>query len=176
MTNCASLTQCNRNPKTAIKRAKFSGAEDAQIRALVASFGTDAWEQIAEAMGNQRTKRQLRERWQNYLSPVLEPAYTELEDQALVSLSAMIGPQWARIATAIGNKSAISARNRYRSLQSLKAHGLKPDYQPANSPVVVSQVQPIEEQQPGFAGFELPSGSDGFSDPWDREFELIVAL
>jgi hypothetical protein len=173
MTDCVGITQCNRNLKKEIKRAKFSADEDEQMRALVARFGTDAWEQIAEAMGNQRTKRQLRERWQNYLSPVLEPAYTEREDQMLVALYGMIGPQWARIATTMGNKSAISTRNRYRSLQSLKAHGLKPDYQPANSPVFVTQVQPVEEQEPNFACFELSFGPYTLSDPWDREFELI---
>jgi hypothetical protein len=174
MNACPFQFQCNQIPKKEIKRAKFSEDEDEQIRALVERVGCDAWEQIAEAMGNQRTKRQLRERWQNYLSPTLEPAYTEWEDQKLVGLYAMIGPQWARIASAIGNKSAISTRNRYRALQSMKAHGLKPDYQGISSPVVVSQVQPIEELQPNFPDFELSFGPDTLNDPWSLDFALTL--
>jgi hypothetical protein len=173
MTSCGSLVHCNRIPRKEIKRAKFSEDEDEQIRALVERFGNRAWDEIAQAMGNQRTKRQLRERWQNYLSPTLEPAYTELEDQMLVGLYAMIGPQWARIASAIGNKSAISARNRYRALQSMKAHGVMPDYQGMNFPVVVSEVQPIEEMQPSFADFGLSFGPDALNDPWALDFDVL---
>jgi hypothetical protein len=125
-------------------------------------------------MGNQRTK-QLRERWYSYLNPTLEPAYTETEDQALMTLYAMIGPHWARIAGVIGKKSAISARNRYRSLQSMKARGVKPDYERTAPPVTVSQVQPIEEQIPSFPDFDLEFRAHPFSDPWNADLELFLS-
>jgi hypothetical protein len=173
MTSCGLLFHCNRIPKKEIKRAKFSEGEDEQILALVERFGNRAWDEIAEAMGNQRTKRQLRERWQNYLSPTLEPAYTEWDDQRLVGLYGMIGPQWARIASAIGNKSAISARNRYRALQSMKAHGVIPDYQAMNSPVVVTEVEPTDEMHSNFADFGLSFGPDALKDPWALDFDFF---
>jgi hypothetical protein len=129
MNACALLPQRDWTQKKCIKRTKFLAEEDEQIRAQVERFGASAWEKVAEAMENRRTKRQLRERWQNYLSPSLEPAYTETEDQVLVALYRVVGPHWARIAALIGKKSAISARNRYRALQSMKARGMKPDYE-----------------------------------------------
>jgi hypothetical protein len=114
--------------KTTITRSKFTAEEDAQIVLLVQQYGTDNWVKLAGLLGTNRTKRQVRERWQSYLDPQLDRGYTEAEDTQLEKLFAELGPQWARIAAVIGNKSAISARNRYRTVQTLKAKGLTPDY------------------------------------------------
>ncbi|MDR2628737.1 MAG: SANT/Myb domain-containing protein, partial [Puniceicoccales bacterium] len=46
----------------------FTPDEDAQLRALVAEYGTDDWSQIALDMPG-RTGRQCRDRWVNYLNP-----------------------------------------------------------------------------------------------------------
>jgi hypothetical protein len=51
--------------KKEIRHAKFPEDEDSQLRSLVEEIGTTDWDHIAISMGGQRTKRQLRERWQN---------------------------------------------------------------------------------------------------------------
>jgi hypothetical protein len=121
--------------KKNIKRVKFTDDEDREIRSLVVQLGTDAWDQVAEAMSSQRTKRQVRERWQNYICPELDPQYTEADDQMLENLYIQMGPQWTKIAVAIGKKSGILTRNRYRLLQSMKTRGIKPDYDSSESGV-----------------------------------------
>jgi hypothetical protein len=90
---------------------------------------------VAEAMSSQRTKRQVQERWQNYICPELEPQYTEADDEMLESLYLQMGPQWTKIADMIGKKSGILTRNRYRTLQSMKARGITPDYDASESGV-----------------------------------------
>jgi hypothetical protein len=147
--------------KKEIRHAKFTEDEDSQLRNLVEQVGSDAWENIAAAMGGKRTKRQLRERWQNYLSPNLVPSYTEAEDCALVALYKQVGPQWAKIAAVIGKKSAISIRNRYRSLQSMKARGLKPDYERMGVGKEIPEVKPVESTV-----FE-----DSEFETWECEFD-----
>jgi hypothetical protein len=153
-------------PKKEIKHAKFTEDEDSQLRSLVDQFGSDAWDNVAAAMGGQRTKRQLRERWQNYLSPNLVPSYTEAEDCVLVALYRQIGPQWAKIAAVIGTKSAISTRNRYRSLQSMKARGVKPDYRTTEVDNEITEVNPVEPTV-----FEAPEFNFMMGETWECEFE-----
>lgn len=98
-----------------IKRVKFLPSEDKTIIDLVSIYGTD-WKLISQSFGPSRTKRQLRERWQNYLNPECNPTYTEEEDIMLVDLVNEMGTKWAKIAEIIGKKSAISCRNRHRIL------------------------------------------------------------
>lgn len=101
--------------KKLIKRVKFLPSEDKTISDLVSIYGTD-WKLISQSFGPTRTKRQLRERWQNYLNPDCNPTYTEEEDTMLMDLVTEIGTKWAKIAEIIGKKSAISCRNRHRIL------------------------------------------------------------
>jgi hypothetical protein len=117
-------------------------------------------------MTRQRTKRQLRERWQNYLSPDLLPSYTEVEDGLLVALYNQVGPQWAKIAAVIGKKSAISTRNRYRSLQSMKARGLKPDYQKTEVDDAITEMNPMESTV-----LEVPDINFMMEESWECELE-----
>jgi hypothetical protein len=124
--------------KKIITRQKFTPDEDEEICRLVKELGASDWNAIATAMGTDRTKRQLRERWMNYLDPHLDLGYTAAEDALLVDLVRQRGPQWAKIAATIGTKSAISTRNRYRSLKSMEAKGVEPIY---GSPVAKTTAQ-----------------------------------
>jgi hypothetical protein len=126
---CDMQTQSEKIKKPQIKRSKFSREEDEEIHRLVCEHGTGDWDLIAQAMGKGRTKRQVRERWQSYLSPELDCHYTEKEDRLLQSLYHRLGPKWSMIAVALRQKSGISVRNRYRTIETLKAKGFKPHYE-----------------------------------------------
>jgi hypothetical protein len=158
---------CSRDSKKEIKRNKFTHDEDERLVQLVGKYGSDNWEDIAKALGTGRTKRQLRERWQNYLNPDLSPQYSPEEDKQLESLYEQHGSQWAKIAGMLGNKSAISARNRYRTLQSLKQKGLRPEYSEESvtdssahtsdsEPVIEATIEPIEFNISHLDEFEFP--------------------
>jgi hypothetical protein len=155
--------------KKVITRAKFTSEDNEQICALVVRFGSNAWDAIAEAMNGRRSKRQLRERWLNYLNLDLDLSYKESEDHMLVALHAQVGPKWAKIASVIGTKSPISVRNRYRSLQSMKARGQKPNYQIVSWSLMVTQdtvpEQPVED--PGEFDVQYPNIE--YADSWQWE-------
>jgi hypothetical protein len=160
--------------KKEIRHTKFTDDEDSQLCALVQQYGMDSWDKIAAMMGNQRTKRQLRERWQNYLNPELVLSYTEDEDCALVRLYSQVGPQWAKIAAVLGKKSAISTRNRYRSLQSMKARGVKPDYakvDPMNQISVTDSMESSVFEITDLTDFDFNLGIGiGLGDSWESDF------
>jgi hypothetical protein len=157
--------------KKVIKRSKFTSEEDGEIRSLVAQFGSNAWDAIAAAMAGNRSKRQLRERWLNYLNPDHDAFYTEAEDHALVALYMKVGAQWAKIAGAIGTKSAISVRNRYRSLQSMRARGVRPDYQRYEGLCTTTQ-EVVPEQD--LTEFNFQFGNIGITDSWDWDIDSCL--
>lgn len=101
--------------KPNIKRDKFLPSEDKLIVDLVTIFGCD-WDIISQQYGPTRTKRQIRERWQNYLNPNYNSEFSDMDDEILLSLVDEIGQKWAKIASVLGDKSAIQCRNRHRVL------------------------------------------------------------
>jgi hypothetical protein len=144
MTNVSEMSQSlYRVKKQDLKRKRFNLEEDQMICELVERYGTKNWDEIAKAMGGNRTKRQIRERWQAYLTPDITLMYTEAEDQQFETLFFEFGTQWAKIVLMIGGKSAISVRNRHRTLQSMKARGFKPNYQELEN----EQIDIIESEQ-----------------------------
>jgi hypothetical protein len=109
-----------------ITRDRFTTDEDAKITAFVAQGLR--WGEIVELMGGQRTRRQVRERWHDYLNPSLAAEYTRDDDGRIEELYRQLGPRWAKIAEALGNRSGISVRNRHRHLMNLRAKGERPYY------------------------------------------------
>ena len=102
--------------KRIIKRKRFTVEEDYKIQNLVKQFGEN-WDEIKKNFGPTREKRQLKERWQNYLNPNISPKFTEEENFLLYSLFIKIGPKWNDIAKKIGNKSASFCKNRIRAIK-----------------------------------------------------------
>lgn len=100
--------------KKAISRHKFSIDEDNALRNLVNEHGTTNWRFIAENMTTNRTARQCRDRWKNYLMPGIKSApWTPEEDQLLEEKYAALGSQWSRIAKFFPNRTDINVKNRW---------------------------------------------------------------
>jgi hypothetical protein len=135
-----------------VTRNKFTAEENNLICRLVEQYGANHWDQItaifvAELRTN-RTRRQLRERWVNYLNPELDLGSTEAEDELLCALVREHGQQWAKIATLMGRKSSTWTRNRYRLLETLRTRGQRPSY--TNQPPQV-----IAQENVGIDGLEV---------------------
>lgn len=65
-----------------------------------------------------RTSRQCRERWKNYLSPTVNNgAWTVDEDMKLGQLTDKFGSQWAKISQFFENRTDINVKNRWMLLQ-----------------------------------------------------------
>ncbi|KAH0792087.1 Myb-like DNA-binding domain containing protein [Histomonas meleagridis] len=97
-------------------RQMFSAEEDFMLKNLVARFGDKDWKIIAENMPN-RTTKQCRERYKNYLSPnIRNDPWTPEEDKILIQKYSELGPKWSTIASFLDRRSDVNIKNRWTSL------------------------------------------------------------
>jgi hypothetical protein len=93
----------------------FSFEEDVLLRQLVEQYGDNDWKVIAQEMPN-RSRRQCRERYKNYLAPDLSNRpWSDGEDALLRDKVAEYGPKWAKISVFFKGRSDASIKNRWWS-------------------------------------------------------------
>ena len=98
------------------KRKMFSTTEDMKLRAMVLQLGINDWKKISEKMPN-RTPRQCRERYKNYLAPEIQNGpWTREEDNALLMLYQKFGPRWSTISQFFRTRSEVNVKNRWTSI------------------------------------------------------------
>jgi hypothetical protein len=98
------------------QKMKFTEVEDEIIRNAVQTSGPHQWKKFADLLPN-RTGRQIRERWKNYLAPNLTTAqWTEEEDAQIAGFVATYGRQWAKIAENMPNRTDVCIKNRFALL------------------------------------------------------------
>jgi hypothetical protein len=101
--------------KHAAARRLFTAAEDAQLLRVVGANPGQPWEVIASQM-NDRTPRQCRERYTNYLAPCLRVAdWTPKEDALLLEKINELGSAWAAIRHYFSGRSENDIKNRWYS-------------------------------------------------------------
>ena len=104
--------------KTPSGRHMFTKEEDTYLKFLVSVFGTSQWEVVASMIGN-RTARQCRERYKNYLSPSINNSpWTPEEDVVLLTKYSQLGPKWSQISTFFNGRTDVMVKNRYSTLTS----------------------------------------------------------
>jgi hypothetical protein len=115
------------------------------------------WAVIGQLMGN-RTARQCRERYHNYLSPAvkLSPWSCE-EDQLLLEKYRELGPKWSQMTAFFENRTAVSLKNHYAKLSQATEPVRRPPHLPGEpqrdgeraDPVLpVSTEPPATEETP----------------------------
>jgi hypothetical protein len=103
----------NNIPQVAHGGHRFSKEEDIQLRDLVSQFGNQNWLFIAARMP-ERTARQCKERWKNYLAPSLNRTpWTQEEDQLLLEKQRELGNKWARISKFFEGRTDAQIRHRW---------------------------------------------------------------
>ena len=113
-TKVAMSTDGNRKPHP---KNKFTVEEDILLRKLVAQYGENNWQQVARRMEG-RNLRQCKERWNNYLTPMVRNTpWTPEEDELLLNKVAEIGPHWVRISKYFPMRTDINIKNRYLVLK-----------------------------------------------------------
>jgi hypothetical protein len=96
-------------------RRPFSPSEDVQLLSLVNQFRGSSWDFIAAQFGN-RSARQCRERYVNYLSPDIRVApWTDYEDLLLLDKVNELGHRWSIIGQHINGRSENDVKNRWYS-------------------------------------------------------------
>ena len=104
-------------PKCGQHKVKFTYEDDQRLAKYVETVGEGDWGKIAELMGD-RNGRQCRERWNNYLNPVLrKDAWTAEEVSLLIEKYKELGPRWNRIAKCFDNRSTNNVKNKWMTLK-----------------------------------------------------------
>lgn len=118
-----------------IIKGTWTTEEDQHLISLVAE-GHQNWSKIAKGMSN-RTSKQCRERWINYLDPSLKhSAFTEEEDTLLLKLHSELGNKWATIAKIMTGRNENNVKTRYHTLQKFVRRKNEADFQAVTSPSV----------------------------------------
>jgi hypothetical protein len=113
-------------------RTKFTELEDLKLRNLVEAMPFVNWKVIGGLMGN-RSPRQCRERYKNYLAPSvrMEP-WTAEEDALLLEKHREIGPKWAQMTHFFNNRTAVGLKNRHvRITQHFSGDARSDDHAPS---------------------------------------------
>ena len=99
------------------QRRQFSTFEDEQLKNLVRQYGITDWGFISQKMGN-RTPRQCRDRWREYLCPgIISTKWTPEEDDLLRAQVRAYGQKWSLIAPKMNGRSETNIKNRWRLLE-----------------------------------------------------------
>lgn len=114
-TNLSGATAVQAQPKRS--KRMFTAEEDQKLRELVETHGDHSWKIVASKVPG-RTSRQCRERWRNYLSPLVKPLeWTPDEDKKLEELTELYSRNWSRIAKMFPFRTNTSVKNRWVKLQ-----------------------------------------------------------
>jgi hypothetical protein len=96
-------------------KQKFTPEEDLRLRDIVDRWGSKDWVTVAKLMRD-RTPRQCRERWTNYLNPaILNAPWTPDEDALLENKHRQFGSNWQVIAGFFPNRSKNNIKNRWNT-------------------------------------------------------------
>ena len=148
--------------KKASMKAKFSEEEDKVLREIVLSHGACEWSNIALSLPG-RTARQCRDRWTNYLNPLLcNKEWTEEEDTLLMEMYKEFGTHWKDLSIFFNNRSLNNVRNRVLMLERRnkskkhKKHNEKVKDAPKNKDKVeITQEDDTENKEFDFKDLDL---------------------
>lgn len=108
----------------------FSPEEDQRLLNFVLEHGSQSWNTAAIYLGNGRTSRQCRERFQNYLDPKLNQLpFTKEEDELLWKLYLDFGSRWTMMKPFFVNRSAVNLKNHFCSISRKKKKPLLKEQQ-----------------------------------------------
>lgn len=99
-----------------LRHCAFSREEDTALRNLVAQYGMNAWQIVAQHM-TRRSARQCRERWYVLVKRANSARpFTPEEDNLLVTKCMQIGPKWHILESFFIDRTRMCLKNRWKTL------------------------------------------------------------
>ncbi|EAY22278.1 Myb-like DNA-binding domain containing protein [Trichomonas vaginalis G3] len=152
-------------------KAKWSYKEDQRLIEAVNKYGFIKWNEIAKYVGECRNGKQCRERWLFNLSPDINNApWDREEDEKLIKLHGKYGNKWATISRYLEGRSAIKVKNRMKTLSkkmclecNIKPHEEKP------KPIIIDY--PKETHKIYDAAFDF-SAFDNIDETFPENFKF----
>lgn len=146
-------------------RRMFTPEEDLVIISMFGQQSNKNWNQIASLLKN-RTARQVRERFKNYLSPGIKNGpWTREEDQLLRDLYQQYGSKWSKISNHFPSRSEINIKNRWTSISKVIPVKIEKNIDEKEN------IQHLEElDSTGFDAFQYDS--DPQMDIFDLQFQI----
>lgn len=96
--------------KAQAKRNKFTEIDDIKLIKAVKEKGKD-WKIISTMIGN-KTARQCRDRYNNYLSPFVQNKKWSIEEERiLIEKYSLYGPKWSFLTRFFNNRAAVNIKN-----------------------------------------------------------------
>ncbi|KAG2646964.1 hypothetical protein PVAP13_2KG541700 [Panicum virgatum] len=137
----------------------WSAEEDNVLRAQIAQHGTDNWTIIA-AQFKDKTARQCRRRWYNYLnSECKKGGWSREEDMLLCEAQKLLGNRWTEIAKVVSGRTDNAVKNRFSTLCKRRAKDDEP-FQENGTPCSNTNAKRVLTKTgcvtPGTAGSSLP--------------------
>lgn len=112
------------NRKRPVSKKKFTPEEDQELTRLVGIHGEN-WELIIEYMPG-RNVRQVRDRWNCYVSPAINKGpFTREEDALLVEKVEELGPKWVKMTEFFNGRSDTALKNRWQILERRMRQGIQ---------------------------------------------------
>lgn len=97
--------------------SRFGLNDDDKIRTLISLNGFKTWNKIASLIPG-RSVKQVKERWQKYLSPwIKSKSWTKEEDELILNLFEKYGNDWDVIARHLDDRNEREVRIRFHQLQ-----------------------------------------------------------
>lgn len=111
--------------KANVKRGPWSPEEDATLKSYLQKHGTGGnWISLPQRAGLKRCGKSCRLRWLNYLRPdIKHGAFTEEEDNTIISLYSKMGSRWSVIAANLPGRTDNDVKNHWNTKLKKKLFG-----------------------------------------------------